>query len=176
MSESQSNSGSVRATEVSGNNATEASGSEVSRTATGESTNHFIPGLAPVDVYLNFEEEGFKTEKILSGGEFGYTWTNKSNVEGIEYRVTTFSTEIEKVEAVRATAMVDPSIKNIIATKPFLFYIASLPYEKAEPQTVQNWIEANFNNDKASTTVNGVRFTIYAPTKMLRMLDVEKSR
>ncbi len=49
-----------------------------------------IPGLAPVDVYLNFEKRGFKTTKSLKS-EYSF-WYSKDSSAGIDYDVTTYTT------------------------------------------------------------------------------------
>lgn len=146
----------------------------VSDRETNDPRYEFIPGLAPVDVYLSLEQQGFSTDKRLSS-EHGNFWESKQIVEGIEYRVTTFSRALEKVETVQATALIDLGMKQIEAAQPFLLYIVSIPYEGSKPEKVQKWIRENFYNDKASLVVNGVKFTIYAPSLAMRMINVEKS-
>lgn len=133
-----------------------------------------IPGLMPVDVYLNFEERGFKTEKNL-GSEYSF-WYSKDSSAGIDYNITTYTEgDVKSVVSVTATAMLNgKEKKDIIATLPFLQYISSLSYENSNPQEASKWVEDNFNNDKATTTINGVKYTIYVPTNMLRMLKIEK--
>ena len=132
-----------------------------------------IPGLMPADVYLNLEKQGFTTEKQFSS-EYGNTWISKKEVEGISFVVTTYSSETENVENVKATATIDSSVKEIVATESFIGYIASLPFENSKPKETMQWVKDNFNNDKASTTVGSVKFTIYAPTEVVRMIIVEK--
>lgn len=133
--------------------------------------SRYIPGLAPVDVYLSMKKQDFTVEKKMSS-EYGNTWTNKSSVPGIEYIVETYSRDINKVESVRATAMIDVTIKTIDAVRPFLAFVASVPYEGAQPETAQAWVTKNFNNDHAKTSIAGVTYEIMAPTKAVRMLMV----
>ncbi|HLP47034.1 MAG TPA: hypothetical protein VK469_13870 [Candidatus Kapabacteria bacterium] len=134
----------------------------------------YILGLTPPDVYLNMEKQGFKTEKQFNS-EYGNLWTSTSKIEGIEYRVETFSSDVNNVENVRATAMVDATQKNIIAAQQFLKFVSSLPYESAEPQKAIKWVEDNYNNDKASVIIGDVRFILGAPSSAVRMLTLEKA-
>lgn len=131
-----------------------------------------IPGLEPVDVYLNLEKQGFTTTKFLDS-EYGNSWVSKMNIANIDYTVNTFSNDINSVETVRASASVTPP-KKIIATQDFFKMISTLPYENSKPQEASIWIENNFDNDKATIEINGVRFTIHAPSNLGRMLDIEK--
>jgi hypothetical protein len=133
----------------------------------------FIDGLMPVDVYLNMEKRGFRTEKNFMGSEYGNVWTNKKEELGIEYEVTTFSHNAHGVENVRATAWVDMVNKRIEAAIPFFKFAASFPYEKSEPEKAQKWVEGNFNKNGATTAIGGVRFTMHAPSEMVRILLIE---
>lgn len=135
----------------------------------------FIKGLAPVDVYLNMEKQGFTTVKQFDG-EFGNSWISSKNYAGIDYKVETVSSNINKVESIRGTAMIDAARKKINATQQFFIYLSSLPYENSDPIKAGQWIKANFNNDKATTIIGDVKFTMYAPSASLRMVSIEKAR
>lgn len=153
------------------------SDSEANDNSTVETTEvtKYIKGLAPVDVYLNMEKQGFTTDKNLSG-EYGNSWSSKKSIEGIDYIVETYSSNIDNVESVKATAIIDLTIKNIESTKQFLKFVATLPYDNAKPQEASDWIENNFNKDKSNITFGDVKMTIYAPSKAARMLIIETSR
>lgn len=138
-------------------------------------TPHYIMGLSPVDVYLNMEKQGFVTEKRLSS-EYGNFWISTESVPGIDYRVETYSSNVNNVENVRASAIVDLSQKYISATQQFFVFISSLPYNGADPQRAGRWIQDNFNNDKATIVIGDARFTIYAPTSACRMINIEKAK
>lgn len=142
-------------------------------TVSTESTNN-ISGLAPVDVYLNLEKQGFKTKKQL-GGEYGNLWTSTQSYDGMDISVETFSYNTNSVVSVQASVMVDVNYKNIIAGKQFMRYISSLPYDNSKPDDAVKWVDENYDKDKASTEIGGVRFTIYAPSVAVRMLRIEKA-
>lgn len=131
-----------------------------------------IPGLSPTDVYLNLEKEGFKTERTLDS-ENGNLWISKRSANGIKYKVDMFSYSTKNVVSISATAMIDVNEKDIIATKQFFQFISTLPYDNANPKLAASWVDKNFNNNKATTTIGGVTFTMLAPTQFVRMLLVE---
>lgn len=138
-------------------------------------SSKYIKGLAPVDVYLNMEKQGFTTDKKL-GGEYGNSWTCTKNYAGIDYKVETFSSNINNVVSVTATAMIDVTQKQIIATQQFFIFLSSLPYENSDPRTAGQWVKDNFDNDKASTIIGDAKFTMYAPSVALRMMTIEKAK
>ncbi len=138
-------------------------------------SSKYIKGLAPVDVYLNMEKQGFTTDKKLSG-KYGNSWTSTKNYAGIDYKVETFSSNIDNVISVTATAMIDVTQKQIIATQQFFIFLSSLPYENADPRTAGQWVKDNFDNDKASTIIGDAKFTMYAPSVALRMMTIEKAK
>lgn len=140
---------------------------------TSDTTATYIPGLQPVDVYLNFEKQGFETKKSL-GGDYGSSWVSTSSEIGIDYTVEVYSEkDITKVSSVKATALLNGSVeKDITAVKPFIKYASSLPYTNADPSKAAQWIEDNFNNDKASTVIGGVKFEIFSPTQLVRIMRI----
>lgn len=130
-----------------------------------------IKGLKPVDVYMNLEKEGFKTAKSL-GGELK-TWTNiKSDVGGV-FTVETSSSDSQSVEFVRATVQTDAT-GDINKSLSFFKYIASLPYESSNYELSTKWLDKNFNEAESDTIVNGVKFTLRSPSKMVKTLQLEK--
>lgn len=134
-----------------------------------------IPGLSPTDVYLNLEKEGFKTERTLDS-ENGNLWISKRSANGIKYKVDMFSYSTKNVVSISATAMIDVNEKDIVASKQFFQFISTLPYDNANPKLAASWVDKNFNNNKATTTIGGVTFTMLAPTQFVRMLLVEVSQ
>lgn len=133
-----------------------------------------IPGLMPVDVYLNMEKQGFKTTKTFSA-EYGNLWESKYDDNEINYSVSTFSKDTSSVESVKATATLVNMNKSILASKQFFIFVSSVPYEGSNPNQIGKWIEDNFNMDKATMTISKVKFTIYVPTKSARILTIERA-
>lgn len=139
-----------------------------------EVNNSFITGLAPADVYLNLEKQGFTTTK-LEGGDYGSTWTSKLSDNGINYEVSIYSSDNINISNVRVTAMVDITTRKIDETKLFFKEIYSLNYTNAKPEVAAAWFDNNFNTNKADTTISDVKFSIIAPTIAVRTLMLEKA-
>jgi hypothetical protein len=136
----------------------------------------YIPGVMPVDVYLNLEDEGFTTERKFRDSESGHSWTSQYAVPGLEYEVVTFSRDINRVESVSAYIMIDPAQKRPEAAQMFLLYLATLPYEGADPEAAQEWIRENFNTHQAETVIGGVSFRMLAASDMVRGIVIEPER
>lgn len=134
-----------------------------------------IPGLSPTDVYVNLEKEGFKTESTFDS-ENGNLWSSTRSANEIKYKVDMFSYSTKNVVSISATAMIDVNEKDIVATKQFFQFISTLPYDNANPKLAASWVDKNFNNNKATTTIGGVTFTMLAPTQFVRMLLIEVSQ
>lgn len=130
-----------------------------------------IKGLKPVDVYQNLEKEGFTTEKSLVGDIKG--WTNKKQEIGGLFIVETISSNTSSVESVRATVSTDINA-DINKTLPFFNYVASLQYENSDYMNTTKWLKNNFDSSESDTIVGGVKFTIRNPSKVVKILTLEK--
>lgn len=140
------------------------------------SSESFIEGLKPVDVYMNMDNIGFKTDKDLGSG-YGNLWTSTMSSNGINYRVEAFSTNTSNVISVRGTAMVqNPSLKNIKNEQQFFIFLSSLPYNGSNSIEFANWLKDNYNVNEASITIGDAKFTLYAPSDYVRMLNIEKAK
>lgn len=137
-------------------------------------SNEFIEGLMPVDIYQSCEENGFTIEKKFSN-ENGNTWKCKKDYAGINYEVLIYSSKIDKVESVSGTAIINGN-KKVESLKSFIKFVASLPYDNSDISKAQNWVESNFNVDKASINIGDAQFTIYAPSNKVRMIRINKIR
>ena len=134
-----------------------------------------IKGLKPVDIYLNFENKGFKTDENLGISES--SWRSTLSESGIDYDVYTYSESgVNNVSSISYSAILNfKQDKEISAVIPFLEYGATIPYEGSDQIKAKNWIKENFNKDKANIEINGVSFNINAPTKFARILKISKT-
>lgn len=130
-----------------------------------------IKGLMPVDVYLNFENNGFKTKTYHGNGSF--VWTSVNEADDISMEVSVYSRDIEKVERVTLYGTVFPPQKPE-ALQDFFKYGCTIPYDGSEPTTAQNWLVNNYDKDSTSTVIGGAVFTLKAPTDFVRILTIEK--
>lgn len=132
----------------------------------------YIPELNPTDVYLSLEEIGFTTEKDL-GSSYGNFWTSTLNKGGIEYTVDVSSDDVNKVQSIRGTAI--NSNRSPGEVKQFFKYLVDglFLYNNKDDSRVDNWIENNFNNDKAVTSVGKVKIRISAPSSIIRIIRID---
>ena len=137
-----------------------------------DETSQYITGLNPVDVYVNLQKWGFSVDKDYSTD--GNLWTCKYSAEGLDYTVTIYSPDaVDKAQSVRMTIMTSPysSISNGLQ---LACYIATIPYDTADIEKAKQFVADNYNNDKASIIIGDAEFTVYAPTKLARMIDIQK--
>jgi hypothetical protein len=129
-----------------------------------------IPGVQPVDIYLNLTNKGFvKTGPTKTDDKITY------RVEDREHQMSVFiyGPSVSEVESVQATIW---GVENMgQPAAEFFGYIATLPYDGANPQIASDWVKANINNN-ATSTYGGVRFTINANGPAARILRIEKSK
>lgn len=133
----------------------------------------YIVGLNPVDVYLSLKERGFSvdTDYDITNGTM---WTCKYNAKGLDFTVTIFSPhDVDKAQSVRLAIMADPHA-NLNAGKRIAAFVATLPYDSADRDKARQFVENNYNNDKASIIIGDACFTMYAPSALARMLDIQK--
>ena len=127
----------------------------------GESVAQFgaqIPGLTAADVKLNLGDRGFTCEGqtlFLDGideicqDERDPTFDYRVEIVGMN------PTDIRQVEAVHFWYG-DKAVQDGDADA-FLGYIATLPYEGAEPEAARAWVE---DNDEGTATFGGATFTL----------------
>lgn len=131
-----------------------------------------IPGVQPVDVHGSLEKQGFNVK--FSGTEPSLLWECRSEEPGITYVAEVYGRAVEKLSYVRATVITD-GITDASLGLPFLGFVASLPYDGADPEQARAWVELHGNTDGAHTEFGGVNFTISAPTNASRMLLIAPS-
>lgn len=132
----------------------------------------YLPNVVPSGVYLTLEENGFQTEKNLDPVN-GCLWTSKKEMAGIEYTVEQFSPDSpSKTQSIRATAQLLGGEKQIQASLWLFKAIATTPFPGEKAKQAMEWVEGNFDNDKVSTSIGGVKLEMYAPTQFVRMLRV----
>lgn len=137
------------------------------------SGSNSIQGLKPVDIYGSFQKKGFSLDKEI--GTDGSIFTNKNTDNGIDYLVETYcESGINDVTSIRLTATrINPQYNKVADMKPFLKFGGSVPYEGADSEKINAFIDQNYNKNKSSIVISGVKFTIYCPTEFMRMMDIE---
>jgi len=132
-----------------------------------------IPGIMPVDVYLNYDKRGFKTKKIYNQG--GNLFESKLRDDGVEYSVTAFSRVNHKVESITGLAMIKEFHNYASDLKPFIELLTTLPIKNFDNSAAKSWLTKNYNNHQATYTdkQSQVKLTMIAPTKWMRELMFE---
>lgn len=140
--------------------------------ATSQVERHtVIPGSNPVDLYLSLEQRGFSVEKQF-GSEMN-SWTCTQDFGSVKYTTEVFGPEVDVTGSVRATVLADGVNKSAQVGADFLSFVASMPYEDAQPQKAHDWVVEHLNEDSANITIGSVRFLLRAPTDMMRMLLID---
>jgi len=149
-----------------------------------EQDNIHLKGLEPIDVYINLENNGFKTEKTHSNDGYGtsWLWQSKRLLGGaFDAIVDTYSDNTKSVITVRATILsnadVQPRAIDTSLCISLFDFLATLPFEaNSENQILQTkaWIAQNINIDNASMHFGDIKMTIFAPTEFTRMFLIEK--
>ncbi len=122
-----------------------------------------LPGLMPVDVYLNLQAKGFTIEKKFAadtGGSHSEFICRKDEgsaaLTAIIYIPKDGITKVTAVAAVVKTDGVSENETNVLASS-FLGYVASLPYKGSEPASAYAW---------AAATVGKTTEKMFGPAKM----------
>lgn len=130
-----------------------------------------IPGLAPVDVYLNLENKGFTTDKRFGKEQHTFVCKEETGVF-----LNTASITIPAGQGADVVTVVNAMHQNYSAASTdalavgFLGYCATLPYDGAEPAKARAWVEANIGKN-ASAVFGGVNFQLFTngQTRILRL-------
>lgn len=122
-----------------------------------ESRANIIPGLAPVDIYLSLEEKGFKTNKDFksTGTEMLCQMASGASLLFASIKCPPFAvSEVLAVDAVAESTQLGDS-----EPREFLGFIATAPYDGANPVKARTWLNNNFGSN-AQTEINGVLFEL----------------
>ena len=101
-----------------------------------------IPGLAAADVTLNLEQKDFSCSgptKLQTKIAYACEWS-----DGVmDMVVDVYGLSPTKITLVEATATdIGPEVRHDEITD-FLAYVATLPYEGAQPEQAAEWVRAN---------------------------------
>lgn len=118
---------------------------------------HAIPGLTNADIKLNLQDRGFDCSgPELTGDTATWSCTRTSGLADLTVRYWGPSpTVVEGVDA--QSIFADDQL-----AAEFLGFIATLPYDGADPVAARDWVQARIGQAK-STTIGGARFTLGGP-------------
>lgn len=128
-----------------------------------------IPGLAAVDLHGNLTPKGFELTKNLGGVQS--EWKCQL-VDGLlNYVAEAFGPSASKITSVKATVYGVSASGIDQDAAEFLGFVASLPYDGADPAKARAWVAANVGRS-AETVIGGVTFQTFANSPNARMLRI----
>lgn len=127
-----------------------------------------IPGLMPVDVYGSLKSMGFEIKKDFNPC---CIWMASDGSQPVWYKADIYGEDAASVKRINAWIVGFDGIDYSKLGKPYLGFIASLPYDGSQPDKARSWVEKNINRKGAETDIGGVRFKIDL-TKTSRHLSV----
>jgi hypothetical protein len=139
-------------------------------TGNSKEDKNVIPGLKPVDVYLNFTDKGFAKEGPRSLAANMVFWKVSRNLNEADLQVEIFGKSASSVYKITAMSTNYGSPQNK-TPENFLGYIATLPYKNSNPNKAQNWLKKHINTN-ATTIIGKVKFDIYANSERVRILEM----
>ncbi len=135
-----------------------------------------IPGLNAADIKLNLQSRGFKCTGPTAGKSM-VTWDcTSSQAQGlVEFQVSFMGADPAQIRMVDAMAFQFSQQPSDQAIVPFLGYVATLPYDGADPPRARRWVEESIGKADAGkvleTTIGGARFRLYGPIRG-RILEI----
>jgi hypothetical protein len=132
-----------------------------------------IPGLTPQDVYLDLENREFTcSEPELMQPEDEVRWTCERQGTKGRYLVEISSKDANSVRLIKAWVISHERARADALAGDFLGYVATVPYEGAQPEKAKAWVEQNVGS-KASAKFGGVSYTLGGKADR-RFLELEK--
>jgi hypothetical protein len=114
----------------------------------GDSSARLIPGLTTADVKLNLENRGLTCDGGSTTGN-GTVWTCKGSDATTDWEVDIFGTSVLEIRSVDAVVLWSGAGDGGAAFDAFLGYVATLPYDGAQPEAAKAWVVANENGTKS---------------------------
>lgn len=116
-----------------------------------------MPGLLPVDVYMNFTNKGFTLTKRLSSGQCIYSCIKESSYNTLTVDVYGKTpTDVTAIEAAFGGSSTPGE-----SASDFLGYVATMQYDNANPQRAREWV-SNHVGTHAVATIGGVKFETFS--------------
>lgn len=130
-----------------------------------------LPGLQPVDVYLNLTNKGFTKEGPKQVGDQLY-WKISETTAAHSYFVEIYGPTASTVSLVQANALNFSDADTNTVAQDFFGYIATIPYDGATPANAKKWAHSNIGRNSKATFGN-VAFEIFADNSpRARMLTI----
>lgn len=136
-----------------------------------QASSPLLPGLSPVDLYLNLEKEGFTTQKRFGEAQNEWTCTRADAVAN--YSASAFGPggQTSKIATVQATVAVVGEVPVNDTASEFLSFIATLPISGGDPAKAKAWVASNVGTT-AECVIGGVKFQLFANAPRARALRI----
>ena len=121
-------------------------------------SEHYIPGIAGVDIYGNLKDRGFSVKRDF--GRNSVLWTCESSNPLASYRVDVTARTPSQVIYVSGTLLYSGEKQADPFAKSFFGFLATLPYTGSNPGEARKWVEKNISNIGAKTSFGDVEFLI----------------
>lgn len=142
--------------------------------APAESSQAFLPGLLAADVTVNLEQRGFECTSADKGVNY-YYWSCTDSNELYDVTVELYGRTLSTLDYVNAVVLQFGAPMDELAL-PFLGYIATVPYDGAEPERARAWVEQTLptittNGDVRTATFGGVQYELFGwpPARNLKI-------
>jgi ABC-type molybdate transport system substrate-binding protein len=137
-----------------------------STTETSQSRN-YIKNISAASLYDPLEKKGFNIDKQI-GSDAIFVNCDRSTSEFSEH-VRISGDESSEINEIKASYTNYSTGKINNKAKPFLGFIATLPYENSNPEQAKKWVEENIDKN-SQIEINGVIFEIIGNSKNIRTL------
>lgn len=131
--------------------------------------SQYIKDITAASIYDPLEKKGFKIDKQF-GSDIIFVDCDRTQTDFNEH-VRIAGESPNKINEIRADYTNYSSGKTVNLAKPFLGFIATLPYEGSKPEEAKKWVEENLSKN-AKTEINGVNFQIIANSKNICTLII----
>lgn len=117
-----------------------------------------LPGLQPADVKVNLENRQFKCSSAeMSADKTYYVWTCKRDSSAYQMTAIFYGRTLLTVDYINCAVVQFGQADDGIAS-PFLGFMATMPYDGAEPQRARTWVEQTLPTIKQSGDVREATF------------------
>jgi hypothetical protein len=123
-----------------------------------------LPGLMPADITVNLQQKGFECTNADSIDN-SFVWACSRQAADVLLRVEIYSNSLLAVDTLDASAIFFGNPDDDLASE-FLGFLATLPYDGAQPDAARQWVESNLptireEGDVRDTSFGGVNFRLF---------------
>lgn len=134
-----------------------------------------IPGANPVNTYLGLQQKGFELKRRLGSVLAEWTCTQTAGLLDMSCTLLSKPGEITSLYSVKAMIQDSNAVPNVVEAAGFLGWVASLPYDQAEPETIKQWVSDQvLAGEDGAKVVGGVKFELHLRPRS-RLLTIAKA-